>query len=156
MPVHPHSACMEVCMCPNSCFPHNHFVWIGLRLGSWSHNSMSFAWDRKSVPLVLWGETFLFSVCLCTIDDVKFQASHDFHLMVQCQKNDQEGIGMHCVIPAVESFCINSPSKLLEKWIELGIELYKLYQRLKKSFIAFFSIQCDTNFCLLPDKKLCI
>ena len=73
---------------------------------------------RAMVAVGFFGVRRCAEILKFTIDDVKFQANHDFHLMVKCQKNDQEGIGMHCVIPAVESLCINSPSKLLEKWIE--------------------------------------
>ena len=73
---------------------------------------------RAMVAVGFFGVRRCAEILKFTIDDVKYQANNDFHLLVKCQKNDQEGIGMHCVIPAVESLCINSPSRLLAKWIE--------------------------------------
>jgi hypothetical protein len=52
-----------------------------------------------------------------TMADVKLGENSDYHLLVRCQKNDQEGIGMHCVIPSVESLGSKSPSAVLAKWI---------------------------------------
>ena len=54
-----------------------------------------------------------------TISDVSNASNGDFHLLVKCQKNDQAGIGMHCVIPAVDSLGPNSPARVLGKWLAL-------------------------------------
>ena len=49
--------------------------------------------------------------------DVALVENQDYHLLVRCQKNDQEGIGMQCVIPCVSSLGPNSPAAVLAKWI---------------------------------------
>ena len=49
--------------------------------------------------------------------DVAISDLGDFHLKARCQKNDQEGIGMQCVIPSVTSLGDNSPATVLHKWI---------------------------------------
>ena len=50
--------------------------------------------------------------------DVKQVPNHDFHLNVRCQKNDQEGLGMICVIPDIRALGQNSPARILQKWLE--------------------------------------
>ena len=50
--------------------------------------------------------------------DVTISNMGDYHLKVRCQKNDQEGIGMHCVIPSVASLGDSSPTTVLSKWLD--------------------------------------
>jgi hypothetical protein len=57
--------------------------------------------------------------------DVTLCENKDYHLLVRCQKNDQEGIGMHCVIPSVASLGSKSPSTVLSKWISCRVKFAK-------------------------------
>ena len=57
--------------------------------------------------------------------DAVTKENKDYHLLVRCQKNDQEGIGMHCVIPSIESLGQNSPSVILDNWIKCRSEFAK-------------------------------
>ena len=51
------------------------------------------------------------------IGDVSGAETTGFSLTVKCQKNDQEGIGMTCVIPDIPALEGLSPARLFQKWL---------------------------------------
>ena len=97
--------------------------------------SMSSAYDTNPATIRLRAMVAVgfFGVRRCaeslkfSIDDVESQDKLDFHLLVKCQKNDQEGIGMRWVIAAVYSLGLTSPAVLLSKWIDCRDKLKKSY-----------------------------
>tara|TARA_B100000780_G_C21093677_1_gene440898 strand:+ start:153 stop:1682 length:1530 start_codon:yes stop_codon:yes gene_type:complete len=57
--------------------------------------------------------------------DATWVINGDIHLYVRCQKNDQAGIGMVCVIPSIPALGSNSPALILDKWMQIREDFMK-------------------------------
>ena len=79
-----------------------------------SHATIRF---RAMVAVGFFGVRRCAEILNFSIADVSIQSNGDFSLLVKCQKNDQEGIGMMCVIPTIRALGKNSPASLLEAWL---------------------------------------
>ena len=56
-----------------------------------------------------------------TINDVEGSSSEGFSLKVNYQKNDQEGLGMICLIPSIPILKECSPAQILHSWLETRV-----------------------------------
>ena len=86
--------------------------------GSSNNASITMLRNRAIVVVCFFGVRRSAEVRSFTMSDVDSQDPRGIRLKVRCQKNDQEGLGMICIIPDIQVLGINSPKRILLAWIE--------------------------------------